>query len=177
MVVYDIETFYTIKFVLFLNCIYKLGEIPGKPYRHITQTEIEKCKNDCIVFKSTDCINEMLDHVLNFEGKPKKIRKKIVQYELCSIGDNGNGFASCIVLNNLPQWRTVVNLVGNGVDFVSLNKFNGYVEKNRMNPHSVRFGCGRFHIFNLLKKIGISYRLQLFWLKQEIDHDEIDEVT
>ena len=35
------------------------------------------------------------------------------------------------------------------------------------------FRCGRFHIKNSLKEIGVSYKLQPSLLKQELEHDEI----
>ena len=45
----------------------------------------------------------MLDHVLSFKGEPKKVKNKIVEYNLHLIAHNGNGFDSYVVLNNLPQ--------------------------------------------------------------------------
>ena len=64
MIVYDIETFSTIKCVPYANCIYRLGKISGKYYRDITQREYQKCLIDCIVFKGLDNIDKMLDYVL-----------------------------------------------------------------------------------------------------------------
>ena len=88
---------------------------------------------------------------------------------------NGSGFDSYLVLNNLPHWRTVVSLIENGSGIVSLKIFNGYVYENKKFPLYVRFRCGRFHINNSLKNIGISYKLQLSLLKHELEHDEIYE--
>ena len=59
MVVYDIETFSTIKCVPYANCIYRLSKIPGKYYRDISEKEYQKCLNDCIVLKGLDNINKM----------------------------------------------------------------------------------------------------------------------
>ena len=50
MIVYDIETFNTIKCVPYAKCIYRLGKISGKYYRDISEKEYQKCLNDCIVF-------------------------------------------------------------------------------------------------------------------------------
>ena len=44
---------------------------------------------------------------------------------------NGSGFDSYVVLNNLPQWRSVVNLIKNGAGNSSFKLFNGYVEENK----------------------------------------------
>ena len=82
VVVYDIETFNTIKCVPYANCIYRLSKISGKYYRDISEKENQKCLNDCIVFKGLDNINKMLDYVLQFKGEPKRINNKIVKYNL-----------------------------------------------------------------------------------------------
>ena len=72
IVVYDLETFNKIRAVPYCSCIYKLSKISGKYHRDISEEEYQKCLNGCVVFKGTDCINEMLDHVLSFKGEPKK---------------------------------------------------------------------------------------------------------
>ena len=42
----------------------------------MSEKDYQKNLNDCVVFKGTDCMNEMLDHVLSFEGEPKKKSKE-----------------------------------------------------------------------------------------------------
>ena len=69
----------------------------------------------------------MLDHVLSFKGEPKKVKNKIFEYNLYLIAHNGSGFDIYVVLNNLPQWRSVVKLIKNGAGIISLKIFNGYV--------------------------------------------------
>ena len=135
MIVYDIETFSTIKCVPYANCIYRLSKISGKYYRDISEKEYQKCLNDCIVFKGLDNINKMLDYVLQFKGEPKRINNKIVKYNLYLIAHKGSGFDSYVVLNNLPQWRTVVSLIKNGSGIVSLKIFNGYVDPVKKIPN------------------------------------------
>ena len=78
IVVYDLETFNKIRAVPYCSCIYKLSKISGKYHRDISEQEYQKCLNDCVVFKGTDCINEMLDHVLSFKGEPKKSKAKLL---------------------------------------------------------------------------------------------------
>ena len=87
----------------------------------------------------------------------------------------GSGFDSYVVLNNLPQWRSVVKLIKNGRGIVSLKIFNGYVDQNKKIPQYVHFRCGRVRINKSLKKIGESYKLQPWLSKQEMEHDEIYE--
>ena len=79
MIVYDIETFSTIKCVPYANCIYRLSTISGKYYRDISEKEYQKGLNDCNVFKGLDNINKMLDYVLQFKGEAKRINNKIVK--------------------------------------------------------------------------------------------------
>ena len=175
MVVYDIETFNTIKCVPYANCIYRLSKISGKYYRDISEKEYQKCLNDCIVFKGLDNFNQMLDYVLQFKGEAKRINNKVVKYNLFLIAHKGSGFDSYVVLNNLPQWRTVVSLIKNGSSIVSLEIFNGYVDPVKKIPQYVHFRCGLLRIKDSLKNIGRSYKLQENLLKQELEHDEIFE--
>ena len=71
IVVYYLETFNKPRAVPYCSCIYKLSKLSGKCHRDISEQEYQKCLNDCVVFKGTDCINEMLDHVLSYKGEPK----------------------------------------------------------------------------------------------------------
>ena len=72
---YDLETFIKARAVPYCSCVYKLSKISGKYYRDISEQEYQKCLTDCVVFKGTDSFNEMLDHVLSFEGEAKKSQK------------------------------------------------------------------------------------------------------
>ena len=97
MIIYDLETYNKDRAVPYCSCKYKLSKISGKYLRDITETESRKCLNDGVLFKGSDCINEMLDYVLEFY----------------------------MVLNNLPQWRSGVNLIKNTAGIVSPEIFNG----------------------------------------------------
>ena len=174
MVVYDIETFSTIKCVPYANCIYRLSKISGKYYRDISEKEYQKCLKDCIVFKGLDSINKKLDYVLQFKGEPKRINNKIFKNKLYLIAHKGSGFDSYVVLNNLPQWRAF-KLIKNGSGIVSLQIFNGYVDPVKKIPQYVHLRCGLLHIKDSLKNIGRSYKLQENLPKQELEHDEIFE--
>ena len=125
MIVYDLETFNTDRAVPYGSCINRLSKLSGKYNRDITQREYEKCRKDCIVFKGTDSTIETLDYFLQFKGEPKGINNKIVKNYLYLLAHKGSGFGSYVVLNNLPQWRTVVSLIKNGSGTVSLKIFKG----------------------------------------------------
>ena len=94
----------------------------------------------------------MLDHVLSSKREPKKIKNKIVEYNLYLIAHNGSGFDSYVVINNLPQLRSIVKPIKNGAGIVSLKLFNGYVDQNKKIPQFVHFRYGRVHIIKSLKK-------------------------
>ena len=110
----------------------------------------------------------MLDHVLSFKGAVKKVNNKTVEYNLYLIPQNGSSFDSYVVLNNLPQWRSVVNLIKKEAGIVSLKIINGYLDPVKKIPQYVHFRCRRVHINSGLKKIGISYKLQTSLLKWEM---------
>ena len=148
-----LETFNKIRAVPYCSCIYKLGKFSGKHHRDMSEKEYQNCVNDCFVFKGTDFINEMLGHVLSFKGEPKPVKNKTVESNLFLIAHKGSGFDSYVVLNSLPQWRSVVKLINNGADIVSLKIFNGYVDQNKKIPQYVHFRCGRVHIHKSLKNI------------------------
>ena len=139
IVVYDLETFKKIAAVPYCSCIYKLSRISGNYNRDISGQEYQKCLNDFVVFKGTDCINKMLDHVLSFQGEPKKVKNKIIENNLFLVAHNGSGFDSYVVLYNLPQWRSVVKLIKNGAGIIFLKIFNGYVDQNKKNTSVCTF--------------------------------------
>ena len=174
MIVYDIETFSTINCVPYANCIFRLSKLSGKYYRDISEKEYQKCLNDCIVFKGLDNINKMLDYVLQYKGERKRINNKIVKNNLYLIAHKGSGFDSYVVLNKLPQWRTV-KLNKNGTGIVSLKIYNGYIDQNKKIPQYVHLRCGLLHIKDTLSNIGKSYKLQSCLPKQELEHEQIFE--
>ena len=99
----------------------------------------------------------MLDHVLQFKGESKEVNNEIVEYNLYMLLHNGSGFDRYVVLNNLPQLRTVVEIIRNGSSVVSLKVFNGYEDENKTIPEFVRFRCGLMHVKDSLKNIGKLY--------------------
>ena len=177
MIVSVLETFSTDKFVPFANCICRLSKFSVQYNRDITEREYENCRKVCIVFEGIVSNNEMLDHFLQFNGQPKKVSNKIVKSKSYFTAHNGSGFESYVVLTNLPQWKTVVSLFKNRSGIVSLKIFTGYADENKKIPQYVHFTCGRVHMKNSLKNIGLSYKLQPRLLEQELEHDELYENT
>ena len=69
MVVQKLKTFNTKRAVPYCTCLY----YPSKYCRDITERELEKSREDCIIFKGTNCINEISDHVIEFTGEAKRV--------------------------------------------------------------------------------------------------------
>ena len=157
--------------VVYCSCLYKLGNFSGEYRRDIIE-QYEKCKKDCIVFKGTNSITDMLGFVSSFKGAVIKPKNRIVENNLHLIAHNGSGFDSYVVSSNLPQWRSFLKLIKNGAGVISLEMFNGYVDSVKKIPQNLHLRCGRVHIISSLKKIGVSFKLQLSLLKQELEHDE-----
>ena len=111
----------------------------------------------------------MLDQVLSFKGEAKKL-KKIVEFNLYWAAHNVSGFGSYIVINNLPQRRSIVEVTKSGAGFRSHQIFNGYVDENQKNPHYVHFRYGRVHIKKKIQK-RVLVMLQPSLLKQGMKLD------
>ena len=73
LVVCGLETFNEIVVVPYCSCIDKLSKFLGKYHQDISEQEYQKCLYDCVVYKATNCNNEMLDLVLLFKGEAKKV--------------------------------------------------------------------------------------------------------
>ena len=128
-------------------------------------------------FKGSNCNNEMLDYVFLFKGEAKKINNKIVESSPYMIVQNGSGFDSYIVLNILPEWRSVVNLIENGGGIVSFKIFYRYVDEKKKMPQYVHFRCGKLHFRSSSRETDNLSKLQLSLLKQELEYKEIYEAT
>ena len=103
MIFYDIETLSGDKVAPNKVCLYKLGKISSKYHQDITEKEYQKYLDDCVVFKGTNSIIEMLDFVFRFKGEHKKLKNEFVEKKLYLLAHKGTGFDSYVVLNSLPQ--------------------------------------------------------------------------
>ena len=79
MIVYDMNTFNTIKCVPYSNCMYGLSKISGKNNRDITERRFQKCLVDCIFFEGLNNINEIIDYILQFKREAKKLITKLLK--------------------------------------------------------------------------------------------------
>ena len=152
----DLDTYNKDRAVPCCSCIDKLSEISGNYNQDISAKECQKNLIDCVVFKGSDCNNEMVDHLLSFKGGAEKINTKIVDFNLNMIAHKGSDFDSYVVINNLPQSQIVVNLIKNGAGIISLNLFNGCVDEKKKFPQKVHFRSGTFQIISSSRKKGLS---------------------
>ena len=80
----------------------------------------------------------MLDYVVRIKGEQKK-KNKFVKKILYLLAHKRSDFDSFVVLNSLPQWRTVANLIKSGSSIVSFKLCNGYVEEKQKDPSICSF--------------------------------------
>ena len=80
-------------------------------------------------------------------NKKRKVKIKIVEYNLQLHAHNGWGFDTWIILKNLPCDKHIVNIIKNGEGILELKVFNGYIQNNKTQiPQYLNFRCGMTHL-------------------------------
>ena len=132
---------------------YRLSKIAGRYNRDPTPEELPKSISDTIAFSGDNCINNALDYLLKLKGEERKVKNKIVEYNLQLHAHNGYGFDTWIILNNLPCDRHIVgDIIKNGKGMVEMKVFNGLIYKNNKQiPQYLHFRCGMTHLNYSLK--------------------------
>ena len=125
-ITYDLETHNTDRARPYVFCFYRLGKLSGRYDRDLTPNELEKCGKDTIALYGDNCVSKALDFCLKLKEE-RKIKNKIVEYNLQSHAHNGSGFDTWIVLNNLDCDKHIVKIIKNGKGIISLRVFNGYI--------------------------------------------------
>ena len=88
---------------------------------------------------------------------------------------NGSGFDTWIILNNLRCDKLISNIIKNAKGIIKLKVFNGLLYKNNKQiPQYLLFRCGMTHLNCSLKKLGKTFILPKELLKTEMNHDDID---
>ena len=137
---------------------------------------MKKSVDDTITFAGDNCFGDALDFCLKLKGVERKIKNKIVEYNLQMHAHNGSRFDTWISLNNLPCDKHIVDIFKNGNGVIELKVFNGLIHKNNKQiPQYLHFRCGTTHLNSSLKKLGKTLKLPKELLKTEIDHDGIGE--
>ena len=130
-IVYDLETLNTNRARPYNMAFYRLSKIAGRYERDPAQEELQKSIKDTIAFAGENCVGNALDFFLRFKGEERKVKNKIVEYNLQLHAHNGSGFDTWIILNNLPCDKHIVDIIKNGKGIISLKIFNGNIEKNK----------------------------------------------
>ena len=76
---------------------YRISKIAGRYEPDPTQEELKKSIGDTIAFAGDNCINNVLDFCLNLKGEERKVKNKIVEYNLQMHAHNGSGFDTWII--------------------------------------------------------------------------------
>ena len=175
-IVYDLETYNTDRARPYNMTFYRLSKIAGRYDRDPTNEELQKSIKDTISFAGEDCINNALDYLLKFKGDERKVKNKIVEYNLQMDAHNGSGFDTWIILNNLPCDKHIVgDIIKNGKSNISMKVFNGYIYNGKKQiPQNLIFRCGLTHLNYSLEKLGKTFKLPKELLKTEMKHDDID---
>ena len=173
--VYDLEALNIDRARPYNMTFYRLSKISGRYERDPTQEELQKSIKDTIAFDGENCINNALDFCLKLKGDERKVKNKIVDYNLQMHAQNGSGFDTWIVLKNLPCDKHIVNIIKNDKGIIEMKVFNGFIEKNKTKiPQYLHFRCGTTHLNYSLKKLGKTFKLPNSLLKTEMNHDDID---
>ena len=152
-IVYDLETQNTDRARPYNMTFYRLSKIAGRYERDPTQEELQKSIDDTVAFAGDNCIGNALDFCLKLKGDERKVKKKIVEYNLQMHAHNGSGFDTWIVLNNLPRDKHIVDIIKNGKGIIELKVFNGLIIKNNKPiPQYLHFRCGMTHLNSSLEK-------------------------
>ena len=174
-IVYDLETHNTDRARPYNMTFYRLSKIAGRYERDPSAEELKKSIDDTIAFAGDNCINDALDYCLKLKAEERKVKNKIVEYNLQLHAHNGSGFDTWIILNNLPCDKHIVDIIKNGKGIIELKVFNGLIYKNNKQiPQYLHFRCGMTHLNYSLKKLGKTFELPKELLKTEMNHDEID---
>ena len=174
-IVYDLETHNTDRARPYNMTFYRLSKIAGRYERHPSFEELQKPIKDTIAFSGDDCINNALDYLLKLKGEERKVKNKIVDYNLQMHAHNGSGFDTWILLNNLPCDKHIVNFIKNGKGIISLKIFIAYINNGiKQIPQYLKFRCGMTHLNYSLKNLGKTFKIPKELLKTEMNHDDID---
>ena len=93
-IVYGLETHNTDRARPYCISFYRLSKISGRYRRDQTDDVLVKCKKDTIVFDGANCINNALDFCLLLKREERKVKIRILEYNLQLHAHNGSGFAT-----------------------------------------------------------------------------------
>ena len=162
-IVYDLETLNTDRAKPYKMTFDGLSKIAGTYELDPTQEELKKSINDTLGFVGVNCVANALDFLLKFKGEERKVKNKIVEFNLQLQSHNGSGFDTWIILNNLPCDKHIVDIDKNGKGIISLKIFSGYIEKKQKANSSIFvylfFRYGMTHLYYSLKELVKTFKI------------------
>ena len=93
---------------------YRLSKLAGGYERDPTQEELKKSINDTLSFEGDNCVGNALEFFLKFKGDERKVKNRVVEYNLQLHAHNGSGFDTSPILNNPPCDKHFVDNIKNG---------------------------------------------------------------
>ena len=127
-----------------------------------------------LLFDEDECVNNVFDFLLKFKGEERKVKNKIVEYNLQLQAQKGSRFDTWIKLNNLPCGKHIVDIIKNGKGIISMRIFNGYIQNNKKQLlQFLIFGCGKTHLNYSFENLGKTFKLKKELIKTEMNRDEI----
>ena len=130
-IVYDLETHNTDRARPYCKSFDRISKLAGRYNRDLISYELDKCRNDTFVFDVEGCICNALEFCLKFKGEERKVKNRIVEYNLQLHAHNGSGFDSWISLNTLPCDKRTVDIIKNRKGIISLKVFNGFIQNKK----------------------------------------------
>ena len=101
------------------------------------------------------------------KGEERKLKNKIVEYNLQLHAHNGCGFDTWVILNNLPCDKHIIDIIKNGKGFNFIKIFKGYIHNGKKTNSSISNFQMCYDTYKLFfKKIGKTFKLQKESLKK-----------
>ena len=132
-IVYDLEKLITDGARPHVFCFYRLSKLAGRYNRDLTPDELNKARKDTIAFDGDNCVEKALDFCLKLKSDERKVKNKIVEYNLQLHAHNCSGFDTWIILKKLPCDKHIVDIIKNGKVITELKIFNGLIQKKIIN--------------------------------------------
>ena len=110
-IIYDLRTHNTDRTRPYCVPFYRLSKLAGRYNRDLTPYEIKKCKNDIFVFDGDDCFTKAFEFLLKFKGEERKVKNKIVEYNLQLHAHIGSRFDSWLIIQTFLVINTLLILL------------------------------------------------------------------
>ena len=119
-IVYDLETLNTDRTKPHNMTFYRKRKLAGRYRQDPSQDELEISIKDTIAFAGDKCISNALDYCLKLKGDERKVKTKIVEYNIQLHAHKRSRFDTWIILKILDCDKRFVNIVKNGKKYYKI---------------------------------------------------------